>query len=147
MEKSPETELAGMVTVTAVSCPASNVLGWKSATRQLHDERTRSRFTADSSVFLTVNVRACAFQAGNRPRSKKAGDTDSPCAKIAIVIRYANTPIVRKQSFRFCIVLCTRHGLCLHFVFLRDTRVKTFPVTSKILPWGIFSQYFFCSLM
>ena len=77
VENSPETELAGMVTVSAVSLPTFNVHGWKSAARQLHDERTRSRFTADSPVFLTVNVCAWAFQAGNRPRSKEAGDTDN----------------------------------------------------------------------
>ena len=61
----------------SVSCPASNALGRKSAARQPHDKRTRSRFTLDSPMFLTANACAWAFQAGNRPRSKDAGDTDN----------------------------------------------------------------------
>ena len=88
MEKSPETELAAMVTVSEVSCPDANAHGWKSAARQLHDERTRRRFTVDSPMFLMVNVCAWAFQAGNRPRSKKAGDTDNGWAAAS---RNANT--------------------------------------------------------
>ena len=39
LEKSPETELAGMVAVSEVSCPASKAHGRKSAAKQLHDER------------------------------------------------------------------------------------------------------------
>ena len=77
VENSPETELAGMVTVTAVFCPASNVHGWKSATRQPHDERTRSRCTVDSPVFLTTNIRDWSCQAENFQRPVEMGDTDN----------------------------------------------------------------------